>query len=69
MISGSALRSSTSWDIDSIILAGGEEKERWTSQKIETYQQYMAELKIFFPAMLGDSLEGQIYSIYHNFGS
>lgn len=61
MISGSALRSSTSWDIDSIILAGGEEKERWTSQKIETYQQYMAELKIyFFSAMLGDSLEGQV---------
>lgn len=48
MISGSALRSSTSWDIDSIILAGGEEKERWTSQKIETYLQYMAELKIYF---------------------
>lgn len=51
MISGSALLSSTSWDIDSIILAEGEEKSGSLSHKIETHQQYMKEVQKILPTV------------------
>lgn len=59
MISGSALLSSTSWDIDSIILAGGEETGE--DAHIQTKHRFFLHLSI--RAGLGE-----LNQYYHNFG-